>query len=628
MLLFLSYADEDSEAAREIADRLSKEDISIYSPQDGAGDAGLASTAPECALHQADAFLALLSPDFLTSTSCRRERGLALSVEDSRHANGVPGDFVQVLKIRETPHLHAAALQSRPWFDLTGEGVWEHVLSDLASKFEPLASSGGSDTPRSGSDGGGGGHLRRPSPLFRNRERELDEICTSIGDEDGEHFWVVIAPPKLGKSWLLDSIGERIGRDWHGRFAIRLVDARELSAEIRDDADAILRLFFGLEPGLSTDRPVTEAIASRMTRNNDFHLCLLDSAELLEDSTVLALRRYLGEISSRLSVARSGSVRLALVAASRRESEWTGVIPAPRLQIRRLTEFRVEVIYEALQRLAVETDCSFGLNAIRQIAERVHALSEGLPALLDGCLRWIRDRGWHDLDQLEDPATFEHIARPYIERDLLSPSSLSARGSVPTSRQRDAIQHTLLRLSPYRFLTMSHLSMQTGDGTLQAYLDQLGWGVTDLWEAVSGADLLYVPLRQPWHEVYAPIRRLLCRHAYPEVADRSRAHRAACEFMKSFMMGLYGSDQCRALVECLWQETQIQILARSHSMGEELIRFGRDLSGHLAPVPQIDLLALRDMAARFIANDRELVDALASVADLKDLLVQAVREPM
>jgi hypothetical protein len=489
----------------------------------------------------------------------------------------------------------------------------------------PGGSSGSGGPP---ADGGGTGHRRRSrSTPFRNRERELEDICTAIFHEDGEHFWLVIAPPQLGKSWLLEEIGDKVNREWRGRFTVRLVDVRGLPAEATADAEAILLRMFGHDPASTEGRPVADAIVSQITMNSSFHLCLLDSAELLADSTVRALRRHLNEINGQLGRVRSGSVRLALVVASRRESEWKGVTPPPRFKIRRLTEFRVEVIYAALEELARETNRSFATEQIQEIAQRVHALGEGLPALLAGSLRWIRDRGWNDLELLEDPATFDEIAKPYIEKDLLSPGSLSARGSTPTNDQRAAIEQALLKLSPYRFLTMSHLTRQVSDGALQNYLEQLGWRVTDLWDAVSGADLLYVPLWQPWHEVYAPIRRLLCRHAYPAVADRVRAHQAALQFTRPFMLGLYGSDQCRALVECLWQQVQILTLVRSADLEETLTRLGGELSARLSPVPGIDSRALREMAVRFIENDQEFVDAIASVDGLQDRLTQAIRQP-
>jgi len=623
VLLFLSYADEDSEIAREIATRLRTDDVSVYSANDSVSRFDSTATEPEYAIQRADAFLALLSPNSLTSTSCRRERELALYREQRNRDSGTETDFVQVLQIRETPYHQAGSLHIRPWFYLTGQAAKERVLNDLASKFEPRAGSSpsGSHPPA----GANGGHTRPPSRHFRNRERELEEVRAGITNEDGEHFWLIIAPPQLGKTWFLGEIGDGIGRSV--RWEVKFVDARDLPPEVVGDADAILRIMFGLEPPASAERTITEIIATTISRKDRFQLCLLDSAELLDDNTVRTLRRYLSEINKGVAEARNPNARLALVAASRRENEWKGVHPAPRLQIRRLTEFKVEVINEALHKLAQDMHRPFTLPDLQPLAQRVHALSEGLPSLLVGCLNWIREREWTGLERLEDQATFEEIARPYIDNELLSPSSLRGFGSMPTSAERAAIQKALLTMSPYRFLTVSHLSRHTKQGDLQDAIDLLGWSVEHLWAAVSGTDLLYRPLREPWLEIYAPIRRLLFRHSYPSHASRGQAHHEACDFMQSFIIGQSGSDQCRVLVECLWHEAQALILEQPEDLAETLIRFARELDARLTPNPAFDKPALRDYAAWCMTNDQEFAENVASFPGLFDRLVEAVRHP-
>jgi len=117
VLLFLSYADEDREIAREIGGRLNQEHVRVYPSQNRRDHDDLAIAGHEGSIRQADAFLALLSPSFLASTLCRRERDLALHREQHRQVNGAEPDFVQVLQIRETPYHEAGSLRSRPWFD-------------------------------------------------------------------------------------------------------------------------------------------------------------------------------------------------------------------------------------------------------------------------------------------------------------------------------------------------------------------------------------------------------------------------------------------------------------------------------------------------------------------------------
>lgn len=620
MLLFLSYAIEDGEIACEIADRLSSKDVSVYPSHGSTSRLGLTAADPEAAIHQADAFLALLSPDSLTSTSCRRERELALHRQERDSSAG----FVQVLQVRQTPYHRAGLLHSRPWLDLTGEVAREHVLSGLAARFEPDRR----PRPSEQSSRGGTG-LQRPrqNPHFRNRERELEEIQAGLGNQDGEHFWLMIAPPQMGKTWLLDRIGATYERN--PSWVVRFVDVRELAAEVAADPEQILRMMFGGRQHPSADQSVAESIATDISRSGRYHLCLLDSAELLSDGTVRALRQSLSQISKGIAESRSPNARLALVAASRRDNEWKGISPAPRMQIRRLTQFKAEVIQDALQELAQGR--AFSSAELRDLALRLHSLSEGLPALLASCLGWIRDRDFQGLDRLEDYETFDRIARSYIDADLFSPGSMRGGGYLPTAEQQATIQQALRILSPYRFLTVSHLSHHATDGDLLAALERLDWSVQDLWAAVSTTDLLYRPIREPWQEIYAPIRRLLFRHAYRSVADRSRTHREACEFMQSFLAGQSGSDQCRAFVECLWHKAQELILVGSPDVEGMLLAFARELDTRLTPYPMpgsgFDLAALRDVAAWCMTNDHEFAETVGGFTDLFERLVNAVRQP-
>lgn len=628
MRLFLSYADEDGEIAREIAARLSSANVSIYSPQDAASESGSMVLERERAIQQADAFLALLSPYSLTSAPCRRDRQLAFR-QERRHRNN--RGFVRVIQVRETPYHQAGWLHSRPWLDLTGPVGKERVLSDLAGKFQPSAGPPSSGGNRPSPNGGGG--LRRPPQLFRNREPELEEIKIAINRDYGERFWLIIAPPQLGKSWFLEELAKRIDRDWHGRWAINQVDARELSPEAVGDADMILRMMFGLDPHAGTDRPIVESIAAILSGNYRRQLCLLDSAELLDNATVRQLRGYLSEIHRRIAGSGTNS-DLALIAASRRDNAaWKNVSPRPRVQIRVLTEFKVEVIQDALGNLAPRLGHSSVTAEMEQLAQRVHRLSEGLPALLDGYLNWIQERGWTGLEQLEGQATFEEIAQPYAETELLSPRSLGGTGSMPTDDEHAAVEQALRALSPYRLFTESHLSRHAAHGALRTAIDRLNWPVHRLWEAVSGIDLLYRPQKEPWLAIYDPIRRLLFRHWHPAKENRILTHIDARNFLRSFFDDQSGrpepsgTDECRVLVECLWHQAQILILERSADMEDVLLGLAAELAARLVPGRIFDLRTLRSHAALIIQDDEELENALSSVPGLFDQLVETVGPP-
>jgi TIR domain len=621
VLLYLSYADEDSEIAHQVADRLSSADVTVYSPHDAADNPVCTISEPEWAIQQADVFLTLLSPNSLTSPSCRRERELAMYREQRSWDAGAPTQFVQVLQVRQTPYHRAGALRMRPWFDVTGQTAMEPVLSALTSKFEPSQDPppGGHESVVSGppTDASSGG--------FRNRDRELETIEMGCTGEDGDHFWLVIGPPQLGKSWFLQELSNRIRKRWLGRWDIELVDIRELSAEIVGDADAILRMMFGLGPHAATEERVVESIVARVIDDDEYRLCLLDSAELLDDSTVSTLRRYLSEINER--AARStANCRIALVVASRRDGPWKGITPAPRLRSLELTEFKVEIIKEALDKLAKEIRPSLTPRETTELALRVYCISEGLPALLAECLDWIRRREFDDLDRLDDRATFEEIAEPYIRDYLLSKRTLSGAGNEPSDEEQATLLLALAAVAPYRLLTTSHLSLNTEHGELHEAIVELEWSVQDLWAAVSAVDLFHQPRWESWLQLHTPIRRLLCRHWYPTEESVIQAHQTASDFAKSLLDNLSGSDLSRFFVECLWHQAQVLILQHADELDESLLSYARELSERLAPSAVFGPTS-RDNAARCINDDGELQDALAGIPGLFERLIDTVRQP-
>ena len=45
-------------------------------------------------------------------------------------------------------------------------------------------------------------------PVFLNREQELENVLRGLTNASGPHFWLVVGPPQLGKTWFLDRIGK------------------------------------------------------------------------------------------------------------------------------------------------------------------------------------------------------------------------------------------------------------------------------------------------------------------------------------------------------------------------------------------------------------------------------------
>lgn len=623
MLLFLSYAEEDGEIARDIAARLRSEHVRVYAPRADWRPYGTTAMDPERAIQQADAFLALLSANSLTSASCRVEREIAMRRELRSAADGLATDFVRVLQIRDTPYHQGGSLRGHPWFDLAGEGPEKRVIKDLAATLASEGYSGlsGSQTTVNGN----GGHPPPPPPHFRNRERELEEVYNEVISLDGKRFWLWVASPQLGKSWLLREIAGRVPTNWGGRWEVKWVDVRELALEVRRDAGAILRMLLGMWSPNGSGPADVSGITDAVIGKDRWYLCLLDGAELLDERTIYELRQYFGQINEDIG-GREANARVALIAASRRDRGWTGLDPARLPEIRRLTEFSVGVVRDTLESRA-RSNGRRVTPELSQHAVRVHELSEGLPALLTGCLDWTLDH-WRELHRLSEPGIFREIARPYVEEVLLASNSLRGSGGpLLTDEQQEAIRLTLRVLSPFRLFTGSHLSELADRGELRDALRLARWSAHDLWTRVSGADLLYPSARGAWKMIDPPIRRLLFRYWYPSRAERGEANRVARDFLRPIALDQSGTEAADMLVECLWHEAQALILLDdSAGLEASLTRLGTELSTHLKPSRSSDVTALRDHAIDCMRKDAEFWTALSAFPGLVDRLAGAIAQ--
>jgi hypothetical protein len=253
-------------------------------------------------------------------------------------------------------------------------------------------------------------------------------------------------------------------------------------------------------------RATPQNIAREISRSRKSYLCLLDSAELLAEETVGALRADLGTVYRYVREARHNDVRLALVVATRREKGWLGVTPDPRLSVLSLTEFKIDVVMQALSDLAMAMNRTLSLPELRGNAERIQNLSEGLPALLVPCLEWMRREEWLEPSRLETEELFGELAYPYIRERLLSRDSLypetDERPPQPRPGQPEgplgALEEAFRLLAPYRLFTQSHLRHRVmSDPGLAAALQGLDWSVENMWVAISGSALLLRPLDEP-----------------------------------------------------------------------------------------------------------------------------------
>ena len=410
-MLFLSYAQEDWEVARQITAKLRELGIDVHDWRGRRGGQFIRDAAR--AISRSDGFVALMSPHFLASQWCLAESELALQREHDLQASNEDRVFIGVLEVAEAPRAESGFLRARDWLRITGQSNRDEMIAALVDTLTP---GGGTVSQRPADDTAG-----RGASLFRNRREELDSVLHGLTNVAGPHFWLVVAPPQLGKSWFLDQLRAEIA----GRavpWTTKLVDLRVQPTGLRRDAGALLRQLF--EP-LIAQAPVTARnIARAISRSRKPYLCLLDSGELLPEETVNALRAELAAIYRYVHETRTRDVRLAFVVATRREQGWLGVMPDPRLVVLALTEFKIDVVLDALSDLAATMGRGLSLPELRQHAQRIHDLSEGLPALLVPCLEWIQSEEWLEPTQPEIEELFTDIAHPYIRERLLSQDSL------------------------------------------------------------------------------------------------------------------------------------------------------------------------------------------------------------
>ena len=373
---------------------------------------------------------------------------------------------------------------------------------------------------------------------FRNRSDEIEQCLRGLTNTSGPHFWLVVAPPQVGKTWFLHEnggtldLGEPVSylaspaRPW----SVHLLDIGEVPAADRREVGQLLRRIFGGAATGATDDDELRLIAQQIVRTGERCLRLLDGADLLAVDTSRALRRCLSRIHD-IVIETDPQARLAVVVASRRDTEWRGLLDGYPPSVLQLTEFTSDVVLQALGDLAVAMrPDGFPDGVVRQNAERVHKLSEGLPALLVRCLQWIQENEWTSLERLESREVFTDLAEPYIRKDLLAPESLfplthgrpQPDTSGPLGAASEALEHAIRNLVTYRLFTQSHLQHHLGDPDLARCMADLNWQVEDLWREISGTALLARPLDEPGSSYRPPSGGCCSASGTPATTSRPR----------------------------------------------------------------------------------------------------------
>ncbi|MEV4618505.1 TIR domain-containing protein [Asanoa sp. NPDC049573] len=614
MDLFLSYAKEDQEVANKISKQLTARGLSVYDWLDNKQRGGRIVERMEEAISAARGFLALVSPAYAASPWCQRERRLAIHIESDRQSVDSHSQFVHVLTVARTDRGTVGFLRDYDWQDATNDAAISSSLETVVRQVRGDGTTpGGTPSPPVSSV--------RP-PLFRNRETELLDLERALNNPGGIHFWLITAPPALGKSWLLSRLSTSLANDEDGNgWGTQLIDIREEPSSIRHDVPRLLARLFGLDRPDLSEPDAIRASAQRILASGRPFLCLLDSAELLDLPAIKALRRCMRAVYQRVQEAGDSRVRLGIVVASRRDDGWPGLESEPRLESLRLTPFRLEIVHQALADLARRMNrTNVPSSVISAHARRVHRLSEGLPALLDRALRWIQQEQWIELERLDTQELFQELAEPYIRSELLSEESLFPQGGDHLHETRVALETALRNLVPYRLITMSHVQYHlASDPELRRVASEAGLELETLWRALSRTALLLQLQSEPWHEVYAPIRRLLFRYFYSTDEARLAARRLSYQFVTIWTEKVNNSDQVRGAMECLWHEAVLLQLEDPASMAQQLPESMRAL--YDAFQSSDNAWELRSFAMRLAENDTELHAAIGGESELFDRLI-------
>jgi hypothetical protein len=633
-LLFLSYAEEDKDVAGKIAAWFIERDFKLFDWLAPERRGRQFVREIEKALAKADVFVALLSPDYLESRWCQNEWDLAHKRELDLQRDEPNRTFIHMILVAQTRPEDAGFIRNYDWGDLIDHNNVGATLAPLTGRINSSLDPVTGSLPRR--------TVGRPSATaaeedyfmkFRNRENELDRVLLGITNFAGPHFWLVTSPPHLGKSWFVRRLrsDEKLA-SWDSE----LVDLRQETPEVRADPDALIELLFGPDT-LRANWPDTQrAIVKKIAGSRRPYLCLIDSAELIDQKTAHSLRSRLGDIHEQIQDRYANDIRLAVVVASRRDAEWRGINPKPRLTALSLTEFNPTVVRKALNELAELMDVnSDGFN-MHAIARTVHEVTEGLPALLLDCLMWIKEQVWTDLEQLEMQSFFENLAEPYIFARLLSYDSLfpanHAVGSDVTDERAALKARIVVRayqvLAPYRLFTQSHLRHHVqDDAAVCSDLDELGWTLESLWNAVSDAALLQRPLEEPWQEIHPAIRRLLYRHRYATPAARVVAHKEAREFVAIWGEQQLGKEQTIGIIECLWHEAMAQQDSTEDEFKRVLRHSAAELSLGLERSPLYTVEELRVYTSDRMKADTELSNAFSHFEGFFFELTQIVEDP-
>ena len=454
-------------------------------------------------------------------------------------------------------------------------------------------------------------------PKFQNREEELDSILYNLSNSGGCRFFLLVSGPQIGKTWLLDKLASQV-MTWESWFVIRTNLSVKENYWARADSIGILAHHFGVV-SYNQSAGLAEQIGIKIASQGKSLLFLLDGVEYLIDDEAKKLRKLLSEI--KISLKKTGkSIDLAFIGASRSDVKaWKGIIPSPRFKHLVLTHFKKAVIEQALKDMAAGR--SMGSNWAAKMSLALDDASEGLPALLAYYMAYIRKREFVDkVDDIVKVDVFKRITVPYVENQLfLNENLLLAHYS---QKQFTIIKIVLLKLSPYRWISESHLEkIINADNKLSTNLKKQKWETRDLWNILSQTYLIR-PSDTIWHEMYPGIRRVLFRYHYDTKLKQKRAHERAYKFFGEWWKDISGTDRSLYLIENLWHFVESKRLSsRINGKSKDILKHAAELfTGALKPNHN----TVGDLAKFVVSRMQDDIEFQLSIMELDTKLFEKI----
>jgi hypothetical protein len=473
----------------------------------------------------------------------------------------------------------------------------------------------------------------RKEPLinFQNRDEELEELLINISPRAGNHFWVILSGPQMGKSWMLDKLKREFSKNQQLPWKVKSLDLRKQPYDHRFEAELLLADFFKDEFNVSHTQNLPAQIIDHIRESKAAWLCLLDSAELLESKASSHLRRYMCQIYNALQRDEyEAEARLAFVAGTRRPlAEWKGVSPKPRFNHRPLTQFKPQVIRETLVKVVRKEGRQFSDSWFDENVNRLYKVTEGLPALHVRYINWMQENGFQSLDLMESSDCFERLALPYVNKSLLTAECLIHSGGTNLERKTNILKNTLLKLSPYRRLTRSHLiKLYEEDIDFKNDMNRLNWTINHLWTAIRDTHLTEPNRKEIMRRVYRPIRRLLFRCQFPSASEQYVAHKSAAEFYENWWEDdhLSADIQSSLVLEYIWHFSEHLRLKNTPDAVNQIIRETERLLARFYPNHRFDTDQIVEHLEDQMTEDEELQECLDEIDQmLFDRLLSLLR---